>query len=90
MKSSVKIIATNDIHKQYLDREFKNVSIVKNSQNAIILLLEDKDITEIFLNGNSEINFTQNGFTIEGFALIKENLGKMVVLIQSYETNVVV
>jgi hypothetical protein len=90
MNATIKIIGANKYHAGIIDRIFENVKIGRNKEGAIVFLTEDSLIKEFYIDKNSSIHFTEYGFLIEGYGVIGYNVGKLSILIQSYETNAVV
>jgi hypothetical protein len=89
MNATIKIIGVNKYHKGLIDRTLKNVKIARNNEGSIVFLTEDSIIKEFFLDKNSSIHFTDHGFVVEGYGVIGYNVGKLSILIQSYETNAI-
>lgn len=87
MNATIKIIGVNKYHNGLIDRIFKNVKVVRNKEGSIVFMTEDELIKEFFLDKNSSIHFTDHGFVVEGYGVIGYNVGKLSILIQSYETN---
>jgi hypothetical protein len=90
MKATIKIIGANKYHTGIIDRTFQNVTIARNKEGTIVFLTEDSLISEFFIDKNSSIHFTDHGFVIEGYGVIGYNVGKLSILIQSYETNAII
>jgi hypothetical protein len=89
MRAIIKIIGANKYANGLIDRTFANVSVTRNKEGSIVFLTEDIIIKEFFLDKNSSIHFTDHGFVVEGYGVIGYNVGKLSILIQSYETNVI-
>lgn len=89
MKANIEIIGANELLKAFCGKKFSNIEIGKNEQDCIVFLLKDSDIEQIYLNPNSNIFFTPHGFVMEGYGVIGYNVGKLSILIQSYETNAI-
>lgn len=89
MNATIKIIGVNKYHNGLIDRIFKNVKVVRNKEGSIVFITEDELIKEFFLDKNSSIHFTDHGFVVEGYGVIGYNVGKLSILIQSYETNAI-
>ena len=89
MKATIKIIGVNKYHNGLLDRTFKNVKVTRNKEGSIVFITENELIKEFFLDKNSSIHFTDHGFVVEGYGVIGYNVGKLSILIESYETNVI-
>lgn len=89
MIATIKIIGVNKYHKGLIDRTLKNVKIARNDEGSIVFLTQDDMIKEFFLDKNSSIHFTDHGFVVEGYGVIGYNVGKLSILIQCYETNVI-
>ena len=87
MNATIKIIGVNKYHKGLIDRTFKNVKVTRNQDGTIIFVTEDELIKEFFIDKNSSIHLTDHGFVVEGYGVIGYNVGKLSILIQSYETN---
>ena len=87
MNAVIKIIGTNKYSNGVLDRTFKDVKVARNSEGSITFITQDDLIKEFFLDKNSSIHFTDHGFVVEGYGVIGYNVGKLSILIQSYETN---
>lgn len=87
MIATIKIIGVNNYHKGLIDRTLKNVKIARNGEGSIVFITQDNVIKEFFLDKNSSIHFTDHGFVVEGYGVIGYNVGKLSILIQSYETN---
>lgn len=87
MNATVKIIGANNYHKGLIDKVFYNVEVARNKDGAIVFLTKDDIIKEFFIDKNSSIHFTDYGFVVEGFGIVGYNVGKLSILIQSYETN---
>lgn len=87
MIATIKIIGVNKYHNGLIDRTFKNVKIARNKEGSIVFITQDDIIKEFFLDKNSSIHFTDHGFVVEGYGVIGYNVGKLSILIQSYETN---
>ena len=90
MKATIKIIGANKCHTGIIDRTFENVTIGRNKEGAIVFITEDSLIKEFYIDKNSSIHFTDHGFVVEGYGVIGYNVGKLSILIKSYETNVIV
>jgi hypothetical protein len=52
-----------------------------------VFLTEYSLIKEFYVDKNSSIHFTDYGFVVEGYGVIGYNVGKLSILVQSYETN---
>ena len=89
MNATIKIIGVNKYHNGLIDRIFKNVKVVRNKEGSMVFITEDELIKEFFLDKNSSIHFTDHGFVVEGYGVIGYNVGKLSILIQSYETNAI-
>ena len=89
MIATIKIIGVNKYHKGLIDRTLKNVKVARNQEGSIVFITEDEIIKEFFLDKNSAIHFTEHGFVVEGYGVIGYNIGKLSILIQSYETNAI-
>ena len=89
MIATIKIIGVNKYHKNLIDRTLKNVKIGRNGEGSIVFLTEDSAIKEFFIDKNASIHFTDYGFVIEGYGVIGYNIGKLSILVQSYETNAI-
>ena len=89
MNAVIKIIGVNKYHNGLIDRTFKNVKVARNKEGSIVFITEDELIKEFFLDKNSSIHFTDHGFVVEGYGVIGYNVGKLSILIQSYETNAI-
>jgi len=90
MKATIKIIGANKYHTGIIDRIFENVKIGRNKEGAIVFLTEDSLIEDFYVDKNSSIHFTDHGFVAEGYGVIGYNVGKLSILVQSYETNAIV
>ena len=89
MKATIKIIGANKYTNGLIDRALTNVSIVRNKDGAIVFITEDLIIKDFILDKNSSIHFTDHGFVVEGYGVIGYNIGKLSILVQSYETNAI-
>lgn len=89
MKATIKIIGANKYTNGLIDRVLTNVSIVRNKDGAIVFITEDLIIKDFILDKNSSIHFTDHGFVVEGYGVIGYNIGKLSILVQSYETNAI-
>jgi hypothetical protein len=87
MKATIKIIGANTYTQGLIERTFVNVVIGRNNDGSIVFLTNDAVVKEIFLDRNSSIHFTEHGFVVEGYGIVGYNVGKLSILIQSYETN---
>lgn len=79
ISANLKVIGTNGLLKDLLDKEFKAYSIAANEINCILCQLEDDK--EIYFNKNPKIEFTIDGFTIEGLAQVGYLVGNIKVLL---------
>jgi hypothetical protein len=61
----------------------------RNKEGSIVFLTEDLIIKEFFIDKNASIHFTDHGFVVEGYGVIGYNVGKLSILVQSYETNAI-
>lgn len=84
-KAKIEFIGTSGIHKDFLNKIYSDVSILTNSQNAIIFSTQNKEI--FHLNPNFQIRFGRCGIEIEGYFLIGNSLGMASILITNYESN---
>ncbi len=89
MIATIKIIGATKLNAGFIDRTFLKVKVSRNEQGSIVFLTEDDLIQEFFLDKNSSIHFTDHGFVVEGYGVIGYNVGKLSILIQSYETNAI-
>lgn len=89
MKANIKIIGANKYTDGLIDRVLTNVNIVRNKEGAIVFITEDLIIKDFFIDKNSSIHFTDHGFVVEGYGIIGYNIGKLSILVQSYETNAI-
>lgn len=89
MIATIKIIGINKYHINLIDKVFENTKIVRNKDGAICFLTQDEKLENFFVDKNASIHFTDFGFVIEGYGVIGYNVGKISILIQSYETNVI-
>ncbi len=87
MKANIKIIGANTYTQGLIERSFIGVTIGRNNDGSIVFLINDVVVKEIFLDRNSSIHFTEHGFVVEGYGIVGYNVGKLSILIQSYETN---
>jgi hypothetical protein len=90
MKAVIKIIGANSYAQGLIDRTFDDVNIGKNNDGSIVFITQDAVVKEIFLDKNSSIHFTDHGFVVEGYGVVGYNVGKLSILIQSYETNPII
>ena len=79
ISANLKIIGTNGLLKDLLDKEFKAYSIAANEINCILCQLEGEK--EIYFNKNPKIEFTIGGITIEGIAQVGYLIGSIKVLL---------
>jgi hypothetical protein len=79
ISANLKVIGTNGLLKDLLDKEFKAYSIVANEVGCILCQLDDKN--EIYFNKSPKIELTTEGFTIEGLAQIGYSIGNIKVLL---------
>lgn len=89
MKANIKIIGANKYTDGLIDRVLTNVSIVRNKEGAIVFITEDLIIKDFFIDKNASIHFTDHGFVVEGYGIIGYSIGKLSILVQSYETNAI-
>jgi len=89
MKATIKIIGANKYTNGLIYRTLTNVSVTRNKEGSIIFLTEDLIIKEFFIDKNASIHFTDHGFVVEGYGVIGYNVGKLSILVQSYETNAI-
>jgi len=89
MKATIKIIGANKYGNGLIDRTLTNVSVNRNKEGSIVFLTEDLIIKEFFIDKNASIHFTDHGFVVEGYGVIGYNVGKLSILVQSYETNAI-
>jgi len=80
--ATIQIIAASGIHKELLDKIFTEVKVSSHIDGAILF---ETPRVNILMNSKFELNFAQGGISIEGFALIDNCLGKLVVLITNYK-----
>jgi hypothetical protein len=79
ISANLKIIGTNGLLKDLLDKEFKAYSIAANEIGCILCKLNDG--SEIYFNKNPKVEFVVEGFTIEGLAQIGYLIGNIKVLL---------
>lgn len=79
ISANLKIIGTNGLLKDLLDKEFKAYSIAANQIACILCKLDDG--SEIYFNKNPKIEFISDGFTIEGLAQVGYLIGNIKVLL---------
>ena len=79
ISANLKVIGTNGLLKDFLDKEFKAYSIVVNEIGCILCKLDDGG--EIYFNKNPKVEFVVEGFTIEGLAQIGYLIGNIKVLL---------
>ncbi len=79
ISADLKIIGTNGLLKDWLDKEFQAKSIQVNEVDCILCKLNNGD--EIYFNKNPKVEFTIYGITIEGFAQIGYSIGSIKVLL---------
>ena len=89
MKATIKIIGANKYTDGLIDRVLTNVNIARNKEGAIVFITEDLIIKEFFIDKNASIHFTDHGFVVEGYGIIGYSVGKLSILVQSYETNAI-
>jgi hypothetical protein len=89
MKATIKIIGANKYGNGLIDRTLTNVNVKRNKEGPIVFLTEDLIIKEFFIDKNASIHFTDHGFVVEGYGVIGYNVGKLSILVQSYETNAI-
>ena len=82
ISADLKVIGTNHLLKDFLDKEFKAFSIAANESKCILCkLCGNKILEEIYFNQNPKIEFTIYGITIEGVAQIGYLIGNIKVLL---------
>lgn len=82
ISATLKVIGTNHILKDYLDKEFKALSVAANDNKCILCKLWSSEILEeIYFNQNPKIEFTTYGITIEGLAQVGHLIGNIKVLL---------
>lgn len=74
--AKIKIVKTNKLFLDYLDKDYSNINIIKTNNS---LILKNSEI-EIFINENHKLNLSEQGLLIEGYCLINENLGSLTIL----------
>ena len=79
ISANLKVIGTNGLLKDLLNKEFKAYSIVANEISCILCKLDDGG--EIYFNKNPKVEFVVEGFTIEGLAQIGYLIGNIKVLL---------
>lgn len=82
ISADLKVIGTNHLLKDLLDKEFKALSISANDSKCILCKLWREEILEeIYFNQNPKIEITTYGITIEGMAQIGYLIGNIKVLL---------
>jgi hypothetical protein len=79
ISANLKVIGTNGLLKDFLDKEFKAHSIAANEADCILCKLDDGN--EIYFNKCPKIEFNIHGFTIEGLAQVGYLIGNIKVLL---------
>lgn len=79
MKATIKIVGANKIFSEYLDQEYRNVS-VKSSNGSFLFVISETET--IFVNGNPKVAFLEDkGILLEGYCVIDDRLGNLSILI---------
>jgi hypothetical protein len=82
ISADLKVVGTNNLLKNYLDKEFKALSISANDSKCILCKLWDnKLLEEIYFNQSPKIEITSYGITIEGMAQVGYLIGNIKVLL---------
>ncbi len=82
ISADLKVIGTNGLLKDWLDKEFKALSISANENRCILCKLWANEVLEeIYFNQNPKIEFTIHGITIEGLAQVGYLIGNIKVLL---------
>jgi hypothetical protein len=82
ISADLKVIGTNHLLKEYLNKEFKALSIAANDSKCILCKLWDSEILEeIYFNQNAKIEITPHGITIEGMAQVGYLIGNIKILL---------
>ena len=79
ISAKLKVIGSNNLLKDWLDKEFQAYSIKANEINCILCKLDNGK--EIYFNQNPKLEFTINGLTIEGLAQLGYSIGNIKVLL---------
>jgi len=79
ISANLKIIGTNTLLKDLLNKEFKAYCIAVNEIGCILCQLEGEK--EIYFNKSPKIEFTINGLVIEGLAQVDYNIGNIKILL---------
>jgi hypothetical protein len=82
ISADLKVIGTNNLLKNYLDKEFKALSIIANDSKCILCKLWNNELLEeIYFNQSPKIEITPYGITIEGMAQVGYLIGNIKVLL---------
>lgn len=80
--ATIQIIAASGIHNEILDKTFNEVKVSSAIDGAILF---ETSKVNILMNSKFEIKFAHGGISIEGFGLIDNSLGRLVILITNYK-----
>lgn len=81
--ATIQIIAASGIHNEFLDKIFTEVKVSSAIDGAVLF---ETSSANILMNSKFEIKFVNGGISLEGFALIDNSLGRLVVLITNYKS----
>ena len=82
ISADLKVVGTNNLLKDYLDKEFKALSISANDSKCILCKLWNNELLEeIYFNQSPKIEITPYGITIEGMAQVGYLIGNIKVLL---------
>lgn len=79
ISARLKVIGSNNLLKDWVNKEFQAYSIKANEINCILCKLDNGE--EIYFNKNPKLEFTVHGITIEGFAQLGYLLGNIKILL---------